>query len=463
MNDIVQVDNPFGSNEVAPRGGYSTGNTDQSRAIAEVQAMLVVARQNPRQIRVAMDRILNECQMPKLAERAIFSYVKGGSDIEGPSIHLARAIARNWGNISFGIRELERADGVSIAQSFAWDQETNTREERVFFVRHQIGLRGGRTKVLTDEREIYELIANMGARRERACILGLIPSDVVEAAVDQSNATLRAKADTSPEAIQKMVMAFADQFGVTKPQLEARCQRRIDTIQPAQMVSLKKIYASLRDDMSKPDDWFDPIDDQQGGAVEGDKPKGNAALKEALKGKAPPKKDEKLAGVVPAAEDDKQTVGDAIGDSIPTFDGPNDGTLAGDNPSAAEGPADEQRGEPDPDADYHSEIKPEGATRNQSWYNPADGKLRFAHETPNHGIKWYLKPQEDEQQDDAPLAPSGDQPSEARILADSIRDAADLDELADIQSRFDQAKPRIDVDDITALRTALAERRNELS
>ena len=67
---------------------------------------------------------------------------------------------------------------------------------------------------------------------------------------------MKAKADTSPEAMQKMVTAF-EAFGVTKEQIEKRIQRRLDAIQPAQVVSLKKIYASLRDGMSSPADWFE--------------------------------------------------------------------------------------------------------------------------------------------------------------------------------------------------------------
>jgi len=66
---------------------------------------------------------------------------------------------------------------------------------------------------LEDPRDIYELTANMGARRLRACVLGIVPGDVVESAVDQCERTLTAKADTSPEAMKKMVDAFGT-FGL---------------------------------------------------------------------------------------------------------------------------------------------------------------------------------------------------------------------------------------------------------
>lgn len=74
--------------------------------------------------------------------------------------------------------------------------------------------------------------------------------------MQQADVTLKAKADTSPEAMAKMVEAFAP-FGVTKEHIEKRIQRRLDSITPMQVVTLKRIYASLRDEMSEPTEWFE--------------------------------------------------------------------------------------------------------------------------------------------------------------------------------------------------------------
>ncbi len=111
---------------------------------------------------------------------------------------------------------------------------------------------------ITDERDIYELVANMAQRRVRACILATIPGDVVESAQAQCEETLNAKADTSPEGLKKLVAAFAS-FSVTQGQIEKRCQCRLEGIRAAQVVQLKKIYVSIRDGMSRAEDWF-PVD-----------------------------------------------------------------------------------------------------------------------------------------------------------------------------------------------------------
>ena len=51
-------------------------------------------------------------------------------------------------------------------------------------------------------------------------------------------------------------------FGVIQDMIEKKIQRRLDSITPAQVVSLRKIYNSLKDGMSKPSDWFEDIKDK---------------------------------------------------------------------------------------------------------------------------------------------------------------------------------------------------------
>lgn len=262
MNDLKKYEdqetvNPFASGQVTRRETQNAlSDSGQQREIAEIQAAMVIAQKFPRDPKLSTDRILNACTRPTLAEGALYSYSRGGSDISGPSIRLAEACAQAWGNMQFGIREVEQRNGESTVEAYAWDVETNTRQVKVFQVAHKRHTKKGSYK-LEDPRDIYELVANQGARRLRACILGVIPGDVIEAAVRQCEVTLKTSADTSREAQDKLVKAF-EHFGVTKNQIEKRIQCRLDAIRPAQVVQLKKIYASLRDGMSDPLEWFEP-------------------------------------------------------------------------------------------------------------------------------------------------------------------------------------------------------------
>lgn len=264
MTDERQVTEPVPTTEiaralatapVAARPTTALAATDQQRAIAEVQAALIIARANPRDIIHALDLIQQDCMRPGLAERALYNYARGGTDISGPSIRLAECIAQRWGNIQYGIRELEQRSGESVIQAYAWDVETNTRRETTFTVPHVRDTKRGRVR-LEEARDIYEMTANMGARRVRACILGIIPGDIVDAAVQQVNKTLHTRAEVTPERLQSLVEKFAA-YGVTKQQIETRIQRRLEAMTPALMVSLGNVYNSLRDGMSSPGDWFD--------------------------------------------------------------------------------------------------------------------------------------------------------------------------------------------------------------
>ena len=265
MNELTTINPMTGEIARRPAGGNALAASDQQRAIAEVQARMMIARMNPRDVVAATDRIINACSRKTLADAAVYTYARGGQDVSGPSIRLAETIGQHWSNIEFGFRELSRgidADGVgySEVEAYAWDIEMNTRRPVMFRVRHWRDTKKGGYPI-KDERDIYELTANMAQRRVRACILAIIPGDVVEAAVDQCELTMKANADTSPEAMHKMLTAF-EQFGVTREQIEKRIQRRLDAIQPAQVVGLKKIYASLRDGITNAVDWFDVAEEQ---------------------------------------------------------------------------------------------------------------------------------------------------------------------------------------------------------
>jgi len=272
----------------APAMGGAMVEVEQQRAIAETQGAMIIAKRFPRNQIEATDRIEQACSRPGLAETALYSYARGGTEITGPSIRLAETLAQNWGNLQFGIRELEQRNGESTIEAFAWDIETNVRQVKVFQVAHKRHTKKG-SYDLSDPRDIYELTANQGARRLRACILGIIPGDIIEMAVKQCEQTLKAKADTSPEALKKLCDAFLA-FGVTKDQIEKRIQRRIDTITPAQIVSLRKVYNSLKDGMSTAADWFEPATT--------DAPKAET-LKDKIKGK---KSDKQEVNEVPAEE-----------------------------------------------------------------------------------------------------------------------------------------------------------------
>lgn len=229
-----------------------------TRAAQEVQAAMVIAKKFPRDQDAAFQRIIQACRRKNLAEQAIYVYPRGGQEVTGPSIRLAESLAQNWGNLEFGVIELEQKLGESVVMAFAWDLETNTRQTKVFSVPHIRYSKNKGSTELTDPRDIYELVANNGARRLRACILGVIPGDIVDAACDQCEKTLKeGNKEPLSDRVRNMIVAFKD-IGVTKAMIETKIGHKTDSINETELVRLKKVYVSIRDGIGKREDFFAP-------------------------------------------------------------------------------------------------------------------------------------------------------------------------------------------------------------
>lgn len=265
--EIVKVNNPYAA--VAPANadassalatisaGASSAEVQiaQAKAQAESFASIMAAKNWPRDEAKACEKLLVACQRPTLAEQAVYTYTRGGAEVTGPSIRLAEAAARAWGNLKYGFKVTASDKLHSEVLCYAYDMESNIPVERSFTVSHIRHTKKGDT-LLTDPRDIYEKVANEAMRRVRACILECVPGDIVESAVAQCEQTLKATADISPATINKLVAAFSE-YGVTKSQIVAKIQRNLDAITPAQVVALRKIFLSLKDGMAKPEDFFD--------------------------------------------------------------------------------------------------------------------------------------------------------------------------------------------------------------
>ena len=228
-----------------------------TREAQEVQVAMVAAKRFPRDEIASYNRILSDCQRKSLAERAMYEYPRGGQMVTGPSIHLARTLARGWGNLDSGFKVLEQTAGESTVMAYCWDLETNYRETKVFAVKHVRETKKGAFP-LTDSRDIYELIANQSARRERACILSVIPQDVVDAAVGQCNVTLQGDGKMPlVDMVRILVKNFQEQYGVTAEMLEQYIGCKKEAFSQQSVIRLKNVYNTLRDGSASVEQYFD--------------------------------------------------------------------------------------------------------------------------------------------------------------------------------------------------------------
>lgn len=247
MNKPLAVADALNGRHIPTAASQAT-SIEQSRAIAEVQAMVVVAQRMPRDVPRALQQIKESCGLLTLAERAFYKFPRGGTSVTGPSIQLATELARCWGNISYGVAELARNDdkGESEMLAFAWDVQTNVRPSTTFIVPHKRDKRGG-PEVLTEMRDIYENNANNAARRLREMIFRAVPSWLVADAQDWCRDTLENGESNIPlpKRIATMLEMFAT-LGISRERIEARLGLKADVLMPIDLANLKVTYGSLK-------------------------------------------------------------------------------------------------------------------------------------------------------------------------------------------------------------------------
>lgn len=239
----------------APTIGQATV-VEQSRAIAEVQAMVVVAQQCPRDMQRAIGDMRDSTGRLALAARAFYTVPNRGN---GPSVHLARELARIWGNIQYGVHELRRDDaaGESEVQAFAWDLQTNTRSVRTFVVPHA-RMKGGQRQKLTDLGDIYLSNQNVGARAVRECIFTVLPTWFTEEAQDLCRGTLEHGEGKPLEVrISEMVAGFAA-IGVKVNQLEQKLGRKRGAWTASDVAQMGITYNSITRDGLAVEEEFPP-------------------------------------------------------------------------------------------------------------------------------------------------------------------------------------------------------------
>lgn len=258
------------SNAIAPRPNGTIEHADDepsttnanieiasTRAAQEVQAAMTVAKRFPRDETKAFARIMTACQRYGLAEKAEYAYPRGRETVTGPSIRLAEVIAQHWGNLDYGVVEIEQRWNESVVMAYAWDLETNTRSTMVFTAKHERETKQGSYRV-SGKRDIYEIVANDGARRLRACLLKVIPRDVVDEAREECHKTLAREGGGAPliDRVRKWVAGF-QRFGVTPEMIERHLRHKIETTSEAELANLRAMFNSLNDKAAGVEDFFE--------------------------------------------------------------------------------------------------------------------------------------------------------------------------------------------------------------
>lgn len=242
--------------------GNALAAVTSNAQVTQTLASIWIAKQFPRDLGAVTFAMQQACSRRSLAEKAMFAYPRGGSVVTGVSIRLAEALLGAWGNAEAGWKEIERRFDakkgcmVSECVAYCFDKETNLRAEIAFSVPHQRDTRKGSIK-LEDERDIYELCANMSSRRKRACILQVLPAWLVEEAVERVTETMNQADAGKPigDMIRNMEAKFGA-LGVTKEMLEAKLGHALAETTRPELRELGQTYNALADGQARVSDVF---------------------------------------------------------------------------------------------------------------------------------------------------------------------------------------------------------------
>lgn len=251
--------------DIAVRSQSQIGEYQESRELSAIKGKMYLARQFPRDPERSLARVLEECRRKELAESAQYEFPRGDSVVKGPSIRLVEVLARHWGNIDFGVTEVDTSPEETVIKTYAWDLETNVADEKTFTVKHERSTKKGSYR-LTDERDIYEAVANKGARRKRACLLSVLPGWYVSAAAAECEKTLAASL-TDGRTIEEVRLRLAEAFrelGISPAQLSAKAGRDVDKLTQNDIVKLRHLYSAIKDGFVKPADAFGLPDPDSG-------------------------------------------------------------------------------------------------------------------------------------------------------------------------------------------------------
>lgn len=262
------------SNELTTQNGalvIESENVGAVSAVAreqsEIQAAIFLAKKFPRNEQAAFMSAIKAFERPAMAEVAQYKYPRGKTEVSGPSVYLARQLARSWGNLRYGMRVVSRDEQYTHIKGYALDLETNAYVEHEDKFRNLIQRKVWKdgvseTKWVTpDERDLRELTNKHGAIATRNAILQILPPDLIDDVVAKSEETLRKVASKDLSAnradVTKALVQNFDKLGVSVEILEKRLGHALSIISESELSELRQIFFSIKQGETTREDHFE--------------------------------------------------------------------------------------------------------------------------------------------------------------------------------------------------------------
>lgn len=249
---------------VAP--GETAATAVAAREKAAVEARFLVALHRPRNPDDARQRVLARCRSPRFASTAEYAKpVGGGKRATGASIRLAEELGRQWGNIDVQTPVVFDDDERRIIRVTATDLETNYSQSVDVMLEKTVERKSPRPgdEVLSSRQNstgqtTYRIRADEDAflvkqnanvaKARRQVILGVIPGDLVEEALEVAADTRRSEVRTDPAAARKRIADAFFSVGVMPKQLcDLLGKESLEAVTEAEIELLRSVFAAMKE------------------------------------------------------------------------------------------------------------------------------------------------------------------------------------------------------------------------
>ena len=251
------------SNEIQVLNSQASIQAFQAQERAAIDTQVATAKQYPRDLgRVRNNSIAIVCMDKETAQSCRYAKPVGGKNVVGASVHLARIVAQQYGNIRVQQRIKTIDEKTIVAEAVAFDMETNYAVS-VEARRSIIDKYGHRFKDSMIETASMAILAIA----ERNAILKVIPKSIIDAVYNE--AFKCANGDLSDNA--KLIIArdkalefFKSEYGASEKQvIELLGLKTKDAIKPEHIADLRGYMQSLKDKEVYPEDLFKPEKDEK--------------------------------------------------------------------------------------------------------------------------------------------------------------------------------------------------------
>lgn len=145
----------------------------------------------------------------KTAEAAIYKLPRRSKGktffITGLSISIVKEIAREYGHLHYGWKEIERGATYSKCIAYCYDLKTNTSNVKEWYLKIPEYIL---SKANASE-EVYKFLYCEGAKRERSCIEKILPTSLINFVYSEVEETIKGKALPPAEKKQDLRMRLA--------------------------------------------------------------------------------------------------------------------------------------------------------------------------------------------------------------------------------------------------------------